>query len=75
MRTTLAALSLAAGIGLFCQSASALPIDANAIRQNASDASGVIHTQFAESRRGGRITKCYREFVIGSYVCHSYRNW
>jgi hypothetical protein len=76
MRNTLAALSLAAGIGLVCgQSAFALPINANAIQQNASDSAGVIHAQYAESNHRGRTTKCYREFVIGSYSCHSYRNW
>ena len=32
--------------------------------------------QYSEHRVGRhRIVKCYREFVIGSYSCHSYTNW
>ena len=76
MRTTLAALSLAAGLCLICyQSAAAFPVDAGAIRQSATDASAVEQAQFAEHRSRGHITKCYREFVIGDYVCHHFRNW
>jgi hypothetical protein len=42
MRTTLAALSFAAGLGVItCQSAAALPIDAGAIQQAAVAGSNV----------------------------------
>jgi hypothetical protein len=76
MRKTLAALSLAAGLGLLCcQSANAVPIDAAAIAQSATAASAVQKTQYAERRGRHYITKCYRDFVIGSYRCHSYRYW
>jgi len=53
MRTTLAALSLAAIIGfVFCQSANA---------------------QFSEHRtKSGHWVKCYRELVVGPYVCHRF---
>jgi hypothetical protein len=56
MRTTLAALSFAAVLGVaFCQSAQA---------------------QYSEHRVGKhKIVKCYREFVIGSYSCHTYTYW
>jgi hypothetical protein len=31
--------------------------------------------QYAEHNGRHHTTKCYREFVIGHYVCHTYRNW
>jgi hypothetical protein len=74
MRSTLAALSVAAGLGLICcQSAAAFPMDGG-IKQAATAASGIERTQYAEHRGWHHITKCYREFVIGDYVCHRYRN-
>jgi hypothetical protein len=75
MRTTLAALGFAAGLGVVvCQSAVALPVDAGAIQQAAA-ATTVQQAQYAERRRRGTITKCYREFVVGNYVCRTYRSW
>ncbi len=77
MRTTLAALGLVAGLGVIaCQSAAALPLDAGAIQQAATATiTSVQQAQYAERRRRGTITKCYREFVVGSYACHTYRTW
>jgi hypothetical protein len=76
MRTTLATLGFAAGLGIIaCQSAAALPIAAGAIQQTATAASTVQQAQYAERRGRGTITKCYREFVVGNYVCHTYRAW
>lgn len=77
MRTTLAALGLAAGLGVIaCQSAAALPVDAGAIQEAASAATATVQqAQYAERRRRGTITKCYREFVVGTYACHTYRTW
>jgi hypothetical protein len=75
MRTTLAALSFAAGLGLICQSANAVPVSPAPIQQTAMAASGVEQTQYVEHRGRHHITKCYRELIIGNYVCHSYRNW
>lgn len=70
MRTVLFALGLAAGIGLtLCQNASALPANAGAIEQSASAASPVEHVQFHVRRTRHGLVKCYREFVIGRYVC------
>ena len=74
MRTTLTVLSLAAAIGVVaCQSAAAFPIAGSAMQPAA--ASDVEHVQFAERHYRGRVTKCYRELVIGRYVCHTYRRW
>ena len=76
MRTALAGLSLAAGLGLFCcQTASAFPVDAASIQQAATAASGIEQTQYAERRTKHGYVKCYREFMVGNYVCHKYRNW
>ncbi len=76
MRTTLAALSVAAGLGLVCcQSAAAFPVAAGAIQASATAASGLERTQYTERRGRHRITKCYRDFVVGTYACHTYRSW
>jgi hypothetical protein len=74
MRTTLTALSLAAGLGLaLCQNAGAVPASLDSIQQAATAASGVEHTQYAQRRTRHGFVKCYREFVIGHYGCHRYR--
>ncbi len=76
MKTTLAAFAFAVTLGVIaCQSAQALPIDPGAIGQAATAASTVQQAQYAERRRRGTITKCYREFVVGNYVCRTYRAW
>jgi hypothetical protein len=76
MRTTLTALAFAAGLGVIaCQSAAALPVAAGAIEQAAAAATTVQPAQYAERRGRGTITKCYREFVVGNYACHTYRTW
>ena len=74
MKTTLAALAFAAGLGaIACQSAAALPVAAGAIEQAATATSAVQTAQFTERRHKNAITKCYRDFVIGNYACHTYR--
>ena len=76
MRTTLAALSVAAGLGLIaCQSAAALPVNAGAIQQSATAASSLEQAQFAVRQGRHHITKCYRDFVIGKYACHHFRTF
>jgi hypothetical protein len=73
MRTTLAVLALASGIGLIaCESAKALPISAVPIQQSATAASDVMQAQYSERRTRHGIKKCYREFVVGNYVCRTY---
>ena len=76
MRMTLAALAFAAGLGgIACQSAAALPVAAGAIDQAATAAAAVQPAQYAERRGKGTVTKCYRDFVVGNYACHTYHNW
>jgi len=32
--------------------------------------------QYSEHRVGkNKIVKCYRDFVVGKYVCHTYTYW
>jgi hypothetical protein len=71
---TLAALSLAAGLGIVTsQSAAALPAAPDAIQQIAT--ASVQQVQYTERRGKGTITKCYRDFVVGKYACHTSKNW
>jgi hypothetical protein len=73
MRTTLAVLALTSGIGLIaCQSATAFPMSAAPIQQSATAASDVTQAQYSERRTRHGIRKCYREFVVGNYVCRTY---
>jgi hypothetical protein len=72
----LAAFSLAIGFGIVAsQSATAFPVAADAIQRAVTAGSNVEQAQYAERRGRGYITKCYREFVIGNYVCRNYRTW
>jgi len=76
MRKTFVVLCCAAGIGLVCcQGAEAFPAEPTAINEVARTASTEQQVQYAERRGLHHFTKCYREFVIGDYVCHSYRYW
>jgi hypothetical protein len=75
MQKALAVMSLAAGIGLICcQSAGAVPAEATAMKQAATAASTLQQVQYEEHRTRHGVVKCYREFVIGPYRCHHFRN-
>jgi hypothetical protein len=76
MRTTLVALSFAAGIGLVCcQSAGAVPVSAPAMKEAAAATSAVQQAQYYERHTRHGVVKCYRELVVGRYVCRKYRWW
>lgn len=76
MRMTLAALAFGAGFGIITsQSAVAVPAAPDAIQQMATATGGLQQAQYAERRGKGTITKCYRDFVVGTYSCHTYRSW
>ncbi len=76
MRKILAASSLAAGIGLVCcQSAGAVPVSATAMKEAAPTAASVQPAQYYERHTRHGVVKCYREFVVGRYVCHRYHRW
>jgi hypothetical protein len=73
MRTMLAALSLAAAIGLICsQSAEAVPAATTAMQGAAVAASPVQQAQYREYRTHHYFVKCYRTLVFGPYHCHYY---
>lgn len=74
MQKTLLALSLAAGIGLVCGSAGAVPMNAAAIKEAAAAVSPVEPAQYAQYRSKHGVVKCYRTLVIGPYRCHHFRN-
>ena len=74
MRTALTVLIFAAGIGLSSAgSAGAVPAGGAAIKDAAMAASAVQQAQFSIRRTRHGYRKCYREFVIGRYVCRTYR--
>jgi|GEM_PF-1327418 hypothetical protein len=76
MQKTLAALSIAAGIGFVCcQTAGAVPASAPAMKEAATAASLTQQAQYAERVTRHGIIKCYREAVIGPYRCHRYGWW
>jgi hypothetical protein len=75
MQKTLAALGLAAGIGLICcQTAGAVPAAPAAVQNAATGASVLEQVQYTERRTRRGIVKCYRDLVIGPYRCHYYPN-
>lgn len=75
MQKTLAVITFAAGIGLICcQSASAVPAGATAMKEAATAASTLQQVQYEEHRTRHGVVKCYRDFVIGPYRCHYFRS-
>jgi hypothetical protein len=76
MRMTLAALSLAAVTGVVCcDSAAAVPASAPAMKAAVVSASPVAHAQYYERNTRHGVVKCYREFVVGRYVCRHHHAW
>jgi hypothetical protein len=69
MRQILLFLTLAAGLAIACtSSAGAIPINMAAVKEVADSSSSPQPARWRRWPRG--YTKCYREFVIGPYVCH-----
>jgi hypothetical protein len=76
MRTTLIALSFAGCICLICcQSVGAFPVAPAVVKEAAIEPSTVQRAQYYARHTRHRIIKCYRELVIGPYVCHSFHRW
>ena len=83
MRTMPAALILASAIlfissGIFISSQSAnaaVPIAPAAMKESASATSTVQQAQFYGHRSRHHVVKCYRELVVGSYVCRRFHRW
>lgn len=75
MHKTLLALGLVAGLGLaFGQTASAAPASTSALKEAAAVNATIQKAQYAEHRTRHGMVKCYRDFVVGPYRCHYYRN-
>ena len=73
MRTTLAALGAAAGIGfIYCQGAGAVPVNPAAVKQAATTASPVEQAQSTTHRSRRGYVKCYHALVVGPYRCHRF---
>jgi hypothetical protein len=76
MRMAITALSVAGAIGIAsCQSAGAVVVDAAAMKEAASAASTVQQARFYGRGTRHHVVKCYREVVIGPYVCHRFHRW
>jgi hypothetical protein len=76
MRMAIAALCFAGTIGIIgCQSAGAVAIDAPAMKEAASAASTVHQARFYGYGTRHYVVKCYREVVIGPYVCRRFYRW
>jgi len=75
MRKIVFAVSCAAGFAVAgAVSAGAMPADAMSPQQAAATATTVQPVQFAERHTRRGVVKCYREFVVGPYRCHHFRN-
>ena len=59
----------------FTQSASAVPVDAAAIRAAAVTGFAVQQAQYSERHTRHRVVKCYRELIVGPYVCRHFHYW
>jgi hypothetical protein len=79
MRMALIALTFASVVPVLCsQSAGAVVADPAALNSSAAVASSIQKVQFYYGRAWSRHrrVKCYRELVIGPYVCHRIgRGW
>ena len=76
MRMAVTALCFAGTIGIIdCQSAGAVAIDAPAMKEAASAASTVHQARFYGYGTRHYVVKCYREVVIGPYVCRRFYRW
>ncbi len=75
MHKTLLAVGLAASVGFaLSQSANAAPVNAPALKEAAATTATIQKAQYAEHRTRHGTVKCYRDFVVGPYRCHYYRN-
>ena len=76
MRTILTALAFAGAICVISyQSAGAVTAAAASVEEAASTASTIQQAQFYAHPTRHRVVKCYRELVIGPYVCHRFHRW
>jgi hypothetical protein len=71
-----AALAAVATFGIgFAGLSHAAPADGGVLRTLADTTSTVEDAQYTQRRTRRGIRKCYREFVVGRWVCRTYRYW
>ena len=88
MRSALGKLILAATISLaWSGNAAAIPANGTAMKETMMAVSALKEAHYSkrrhrhgilgyyERRTRHSVTKCYHEFVIGPYVCRTYRYW
>lgn len=76
MRLTTTLLGLIGAIGLlWCLPAGAAPISGAGLQRAAIAASAVQQAQYYERHTRHRVIKCYRELVVGPYVCRGFHRW
>ena len=76
MRMAITVLSFVGAVGIAsCQSAGAVAINAATMKAAASAASPVQQARFYGYRTRHYVVKCYREVVIGPYVCRRFYRW
>jgi hypothetical protein len=72
MRVAIAAVCFAALACVFCcQNAGAVAVGGTAIKK-AADAGSLATPAFYGRNQGNHVVKCYRQLVIGRYVCRRY---
>ncbi len=75
MRRTLAILGFASIIALACApNAGAMAIDPG-VQAATAATSTLQQAQYYERHTRHRVVKCYRELIVGRYVCHTYYRW
>lgn len=76
MRLKTKALGLIGAVELlWCMPVGAAPINGSGIEQATIAASTVQQAQYYERHRHHHVVKCYRELVVGPYVCHRFGGW
>ncbi len=76
MRLRATVLGLLGAIGLiWCLPAGAAPISGSGLQQAEIAASAVQQAQYYERHGRRHVGKCYRELVVGPYVCRRFHSW
>jgi hypothetical protein len=75
MRTALVALGFAAGSLVWSQCVGAVPAGPMEMKEAAAASSVVQEAFYIRRTRHHGIMKCYHEFLIGPYVCHTFYRW
>ena len=76
MRLRTTALGLIGAISLlWCLPVGAAAMSGSGIEQVAIAASAIQQVQYYERHAHRHLVKCYRELVVGPYVCRRFYRW